>query len=132
MTTAELIKKLQEIDPEGTTPVCVGNEEIYTAAREPAYWDGRLERHIIDESKRPYYCIVGGKIVSSGKKVELYPMGIDAILENDPDAPIDITDCGSEESAKDWGARIERRRAQVKKIKKEVEEELSELRKDEV
>ena len=71
MTTAELIALLREADPDGTTPVCVANADVYFVQRLPAYYDGRLQQLVHDESKQPNWTIVGAKILSAGEKVDI-------------------------------------------------------------
>jgi hypothetical protein len=50
MKTRQLIKLLQEADPEGEFDVVIGNKSILWVNVLPAYYDGRLERlHTKDE-----------------------------------------------------------------------------------
>lgn len=102
MTTAELIAALREADPDGTTPVCVGNADVYFVQVLPAYYDGRLQQLVHDESKRgKEWSIVGAKIVSAGRKVDIVPMSIRDVLSDVPDLPIEG---GDEETIARWRA----------------------------
>jgi hypothetical protein len=89
MTTAELIALLREADPDGTTPVCVGNADVYFVQRLPAYYDGRLQQLVHDESKKPYWTIVGAKIITAGEKIDIVPMSICDVLMDMPELPIE-------------------------------------------
>jgi hypothetical protein len=114
----ELIRLLMEQDPSGETEVSVGNHDIYFIERQPAYWDGSLQRIIIDESKKPYYSVVGAKVVSSGFKLTLHTMGVEDVLENEPDAPVDLSDLEAHmpDSYEDWKRRVENYRNEIKQI----------------
>src|SRR4051812_10046921 len=90
MTTSELIKLLQEADPIGNTPVCIANADIYFVQRLPAYYDGRLQQLVHDESKiGKEWSIIGAKIITSGEKVDIVSMSIRDILVDMPDLPIE-------------------------------------------
>lgn len=100
MTTAELIAALQKADPDGTTPVCVANADVYFVQVLPAYYDGRLQQLIHDESKRgKAWSIVGAKIITSGHKVDIVAMSIRDVLCDMPDLPIEG---GDEETIARW------------------------------
>ena len=90
MKTKELIAELQRIDPDGEGEVCVDNRDIYYVAREPAYWDGRLQRLVIDETKKPYWCIAGGKFVSRGDKISIQALSLFDLATDDPDTPVEF------------------------------------------
>ena len=92
MKGKELIRLLQEIDPTGEVEVSVGNIDIFDVHQEPAYWDGKLQLLVRDESKAPYYDVVGGKYVVSGSKIVITPMSISEVLWSDPDAAIDYSE----------------------------------------
>src|SRR5271154_5815793 len=92
MKGKELIRLLQEIDPTGEIEVSVGNIDIWDVHQEPAYWDGKLQLLVHDESKKPYFDIVGGKYVVSGSKIVITPMSITEVLWGDPDAAIDYSE----------------------------------------
>ena len=88
MKSSELIKQLQELDPEGVIEVCVNNVDIYFLDVEGAYYDGSLQVLTRDHSKDPYYNITGGKYVRSGKKIVLHPMSIRDVLWDNPDTAV--------------------------------------------
>ena len=94
MKSRELIRLLQEEDPTGETEVCVGNVDIFSVHTEPAYYDGRLQLLVRDESKKPYYDVVGGKYCTSGLKVVVTPLSITDVLWDDPDATVDYSELG--------------------------------------
>jgi hypothetical protein len=90
MTTAELIAALRAVDPEGTTPVCVANADVYFVQRQPAYYDGRLQQLVHDESKRGNaWSIVGARIISAGEKVDIVALSIRDVLVDVPELPIE-------------------------------------------
>ncbi len=82
MKTKELIRLLQEADPTGEEEACVGNVDIHFVEALPAYYDGALQVLKRDESKSPYYNIVGGKYVRSGTKVVIHTLSITDALHN--------------------------------------------------
>lgn len=93
MTTAELIKLLQEADPEGTTPVCVGNLDIYLVSKLPAYYDGSLQQLVHDESLRgKAWSVIGARIIRGGFKINIQDLSIKEVLEDHPDLPIEGSD----------------------------------------
>ena len=86
MTTGELIAELLRADPEGNTPVCVANSDVYF----PAYYDGRLQQLIHDDSKRgKEWGIIGAKVISKGHKVDIVAISIGDILVDMPDLPVE-------------------------------------------
>jgi hypothetical protein len=90
MTTAELIAALREVDPDGTTPVCVGNTDVYFVQRLPAYYDGCLQQLVHEERQRgKAWSIIGAKIVSGGEKVDIVAMSIRDVMCDMPDLPIE-------------------------------------------
>lgn len=124
MKVGELIKELEQYDPE--TEVCVNNLDIYFTEEVPAGYDGVLERLIIDEKKKPYYSIVGGKVTSQGMKVRLRCYGIEDIILDDLEAPVDLSGL-SEYYRKRWQDKIDKYREEFRQMIKEIEEsELSE------
>lgn len=74
MKTKDLIRKLQEIDPEGEMEVCVHNQDIHGSIyAEPAYWDGRLQRiSKRDEHGWP----IETTIETGGSKINLSPLDL--------------------------------------------------------
>ena len=90
MKTKDLIAELQRIDPTGEGEVCVDNRDIYSVSREPAYWDGRLQRLILDESKKPYWHIAGARFVSEGDKVRINCPSVWELIVDDPDLPVEF------------------------------------------
>ena len=86
MKTRDLIKQLQELDPEGNTEVVTPCGDIYFPEVQPAYWDGRLGVLIRDKrlQEEGYYHVKGMKIFSSGQKIVLHSMSLrDVIWDQD-------------------------------------------------
>ena len=119
MTTAELIKKLQEEDPSGELQVVVGNIPIYTVDNVEAYWDGRLQMLIQDHNRDPYYNIVGYKVTSQGRKVRLHTMDLDDVMLDNPDIPVYLEELG-EHFHPEWEERVRKTREESKRIHEEV------------
>lgn len=88
--TRELIAELQAADPSGELPVCVDGEDIYFVERLPGYYDGAYQQLIHDESKKPYWSIVGGKITRKGEKVRIQVMSIRDVIQDMPDLPVEL------------------------------------------
>ena len=84
MTTSELIKLLQAVDPEGTTPGCVDNDDIHHVVRVEAYYDGRLEQFDRDADGR----VVSARLTGSGEKVRIYHRSIMELFIDRPDLPV--------------------------------------------
>lgn len=117
MKTRELIAALQKEDPTGELEVIAGSAPIYFATREPAYWDGSLQMLIHDDSKRPYYSIVGYKVTDRGEKIRLNLMELDDVLLDAPDAPVDLSEL-SEGRRERWAKRVSEVRAKMEAIAK--------------
>ena len=80
----------QAADPDGNTPVCIDNANVYSVAKIEAYYDGRLEQLIHDETKRgKAYSVIGARLTGSGEKVRIYTMSILEALIDCPDMPVD-------------------------------------------
>lgn len=120
MKTKELIKILQDADPEGETECCIGNEDIHYVTVEPAYWDGRLQVLERDHSKNPYYNIIGGKYTTRGHKVLIRPISItEAIctaVEFGQEFPVDYSELGNAELAARYKESNEKTRKQMENI----------------
>ena len=117
MKTKDLIVLLQKEDPSGEIECCVGNADIYFVSTEPAYWDGRLQILERDESKKPYYHIVGAKRTSKGSKIVLHPYSIEDYISDNPEkAKIDYSECGNEDSTNRYRETDEKHRQLVLKM----------------
>jgi hypothetical protein len=84
MKTKELIRLLQEEDPEGECEACVGNVDIHFVERGPAYYDGSLQVLTRDPDNK-FYNITGGKYVRTGGKVNIHTLSITDAISNDPE-----------------------------------------------
>ena len=80
MKTKELIKQLQELDPEGICEV-FGDGDIYCLEKLPWYYDGKPGILIRDESKKPYYDIIGMRQITpaDGDKIYLKCMDLEQL-----------------------------------------------------
>lgn len=126
MTTKELIEALQEEDPEGDMEVCVDNKDIYFVEYKQAYWDGKLQRLVHDpDLKGKGYSIVGGKVTSRGMKLELHVMGIEDIIMDNPDVPIDLSEL-EERNRQEWEKRIAEWRQEIKDVVEEIDKKYKE------
>lgn len=121
MKTRELIEALKKEDPSGELEVVAGGTPIYFASREPAYYDGPLQMLVIDETKRPYYCIAGYKVTQRGEKVKLHLMDIDLCMLDALDLPVDLTELGEYQRGQ-WETRVALLREQTREIKESVSE----------
>jgi len=121
MKTRELIEALQLEDPSGELEVIAGGTPIYFASRQPAYYDGPLQMLIHDESKRPYYSIVGYKVTQHGEKVRLHLMGLDECMLDEQSIPVDLTELGEYQRGS-WEKRVAELREQMREIHESVNE----------
>lgn len=85
MKTKDLIKELQELDPTGECQV-FGDGDIYFCEKVPWYYDGRPGILIRDESKKPYYDVVGIRQINEtdGDKIYLKCMTLENVLYDSP------------------------------------------------
>lgn len=118
MNTKELIKQLQEKDPEGDTECCIGNKPIYYIDRMPAYYDGILQILKQDLSS-PYYNIIGAKFTSQGDKIKLVTHSINDALWENPDLPIELP---TEYEQRHFEHLIPQWREDIKKLHNEMNE----------
>jgi len=91
MKTNELIRLLQEADPDNECEVTVMGKDIYFAERVEGYWDGYYETLIHDPNlKGKCYSIIGGRVTTEGDKVRLWVVSIeDAMNDCDSDEDLD-------------------------------------------
>src|SRR5580704_18413272 len=101
MTTNDLIKLLQKIDPDGTTPVCVDNADVDHVIKVEAYWDGKLQQLVRDENNR----VVGARITTSGDKVRIYTRDIEELLYERPETPVSLD---TESAKRDYEVTVEK------------------------
>lgn len=119
MKTRELIARLQAQDPSGELQVCSGNRPIYFVERLPAYYDGRLQMLIQDETRTDYN-IVGYKITGRGEKVQLHIMDLEDCIAGNADLPLDVADL-SEGAQREWIDLADTCRAETRAIDAEIE-----------
>lgn len=121
MKTKELIKRLQEADPDGETEVCVGNEDILFVAKEPAYYDGCFQVLNRDPAKAPYYNVVGIEIRGNGNKIVIHPHGLDWALLDHPEMPVSFD---GKYSAEHYSDSVEKLREKYRQLNKELEDDV--------
>ena len=117
MKTKELIRQLQELDPEGNMDCCIDNQDIYMTAIEPSYYDG-CKQILIRDSKNPYYNVIGAKVTSKGQKLNISPLNIKSALWENSDIIIEYDDY----SARSYKEEHEKIRKEVKDYEKENKE----------
>ncbi len=122
MKVKELIKLLNEADPTGEEIVCVGSKDIHFVENLPAYYDGSAQQLIHDESKRPFYSIIGGKYYRKGRKVKIHTLSFEGCIWNDVNFPIDYSELG--ESSLEYYQKMN------DKIREESKRDLDELEKE--
>ena len=115
MKTKELIKQLQELDPEGNIDCCVDNQDIYLLGIEPAYYDG-CQQILIRDPKNPYYNVISAKVTSKGNKLNISPLSIKSAIWENSDLSIEYDDY-SKECYKEMYD-LERQKAKETKSKK--------------
>lgn len=86
MTSKEIIAELQKQDPEGDTECCVGNRQITSVCKIPAYYDGSL---LIENDE-------GAKYKRQGSKISFYTFSLDDKLFDHPDLKIDYSELSKE------------------------------------
>lgn len=84
MKTSQLIKLLQEADPNDECTVCISNHPVSDVDRMPYYYDGRLEYIERDEHHNPIK--VGYK--AGGQKIKIHCDTIEDALMDNPDAEL--------------------------------------------
>lgn len=120
MKTKELIRQLQEADPTGEVECSLGNCDIYFVERLPAYYDGSQQVLIRDESLKPFWNIVGGKVRSHGDKVVLKTMALSDLVCDNPELQIDCSELG-ETRAAEYQAYMERSRQLGRDVDRDIE-----------
>lgn len=89
MKSKDIIAKLQELDPSGEIEVFVDNMDIFTIHKDFSCWDGCPTLLLRDESKKPYYDIIGWNKtgnIPEGMKINFRILNEYDILLNNPDA----------------------------------------------
>ena len=122
MKTKELIKQLQELDPEGDTDVIIDGAPVWTVEDLPAYYDG-LKPELIQLGHR-YFDVIGYRYTGKGRKISLRSCCLsDALVElmqasYEPEEDIRIEiDTESETSCQLY---LEQIKKEIKLIKEKV------------
>lgn len=79
MKSKELIRILQETDPNGETEVTIDGADIYCVARYPGYYDGCYQVITRDPSKTTFN-IVKIKRTRAGEKIRLHTYSIEDLI----------------------------------------------------
>lgn len=130
MKSKELIRLLKEEDPSGEIEVNIDGSDIFSVENLPAYYDGSLKVLIHDESKKPYFDVVGVEFRRNGRKIRLHSYDWQMFLWDNiitplrKDLHVDIDKWADEVQSKlkfdhepgDW-------------FKKSIEKEISEIKK---
>jgi len=123
MKTKELIRLLQEQDPKNECEVVVDGDAIWCVHREPGYWDGPYCKLIEDENLKPYYSIIGVEYTRKGSKIFLDTMDYEDVIWDNPDAIFKIDGDFLEKDKKHILDDVEKIRTEVRKMKKEMDDE---------
>lgn len=124
MKTRELILALQKADPNGELEVVVGNEPIFFLTNDPAYWDGTLQKLILDNTCH-FYNVVGAVYCRVGAKIQIHTHSITDALWKNPDLQVRYEGYMCEERHRD---NVERTRIEAKRVIKEIKEDLENIR----
>ena len=112
MRTSELIRLLQEANPNDDAEVCVDNEDIHFLEVVPGYYDGRLQVFTRDPVLTgKSFDIVAARITSAGTKIKIRHCSIEDLLLDNPEMPVDTSTTGSEASTAEHAVKVERWRA---------------------
>ena len=112
MKTSELIRQLQEADPNDEAECCVDNEDIHFLEVIPAYYDGRLQVFTRDLALTgKSFDIVGAKITSAGTKIKIRHCSIADVLMDNPEMPVDTSTTGCQASNAEHAVMVARWRA---------------------
>lgn len=87
MKTAELIKQLQDADPEGILEVVSGAEDTFYVECAPSYYDGNLF-YVVRDPNIKGYNVKEAVISRAGYKVNIRTIGIRDVLMENPDLPV--------------------------------------------
>lgn len=121
MKTRELIKVLQEVDPEGESEVIVNGDPIYFAENLPGYYDGWYSVLIQDHSKDPYYNITGIRQTRAGDKVRLHLMSMEDVLLDNPEAIVELDSSLGPERIKEMEESVQALRVEHRQINADVQ-----------
>lgn len=126
MKTKELIRRLQEEDPDGEAEVNCGGDDIYVVERLPGYYDGSYQTLIHAPHRKPYYTPIGVTIRRRGDKVILKTLSVEDLLWDNPDALIQYD---SEESRERHQRCLEGKREEIRKEIKNIDDKINEEQK---
>lgn len=118
MKSRELIKRLQELDPDGECEV-FGDGDIYCLEKLPWYWDGKPGILIRDENLKPYYDVIGMRQITEkdGDKIYINCLGVEDVFGDNGKANLI---CEGDERFKESAKRArEEYREMLDRIKKQ-------------
>jgi hypothetical protein len=87
MKVSELIKELQELDPNDECQVCVGNSPLRWVERLPWYYDGRMTFIEYDTRSIP----IKGGYPNHGSKIMFHYDTLEDALMDNPDMELDLS-----------------------------------------
>lgn len=87
MKTSELIKELQELDPNDECVICVSNHPVSDVGRMPWYYDGRVE--FIERDRKNIPTKAG--YPNHGSKIKIYFDTLEEALIDNPDVELDLS-----------------------------------------
>lgn len=119
MKTKELIRLLNEADPEGNAECCIDNSDILCVELMPAWYDGRLQILNRDENVKGYN-IIGARVVSSGQKIKIRRHSIEDMIDVSHKLPVDLSDIKNERIAQEYDVSITRLRNDAIAVKHDV------------
>jgi len=115
MNVEEMIEELKKLDPK--LEITDGHDSLYSIEVLPGYYDGCFTKLYQDKNK-DCYNVIGCKIEADEYKVKLHFMGWSEVLENDPDAVVEMN-----EYTKKYYEEVEKYRTYIKELfKKSLEE----------
>jgi len=92
MKTSELIRLLNELDPNGNNDVVIDNIDILNIELKDSYWDGCKQILIRDPNNTKCYNIIGAEFRSDGTKLNIRTLSIKDALLNNPNLPVKVVD----------------------------------------
>lgn len=91
MKTSELIRLLNELDPNGDGDVVIDNIDIFCIDRIESYWDG-CKQILVRNYDLQHYNVIGAEFRSDGTKLNIKTLSIKDAMLNNPDLPVKVVD----------------------------------------
>jgi hypothetical protein len=114
MFSKDLIKKLQEIDPEGNKRVCCDGDAIFFLEDLPGYYDGYFS-YFNDHEYFPEKLYMDDK----NDKIVIHTMDVEEFIFNESGdlSKIDMTNIGKKEEYLPW---MKKKSEEIKRINEEI------------